>query len=103
MVIVERRGSMISPMAALYVSELEAIKELPRLLAQVERGDDVIIERGDEPVALLTKAKAVKRSFEETVQRLRESARVNVDNEFAADVQAAIEEHRQPHTYPAWE
>jgi antitoxin (DNA-binding transcriptional repressor) of toxin-antitoxin stability system len=76
---------------------------LPRLLAQVEQGDEVIIERDAAPVAILTKAKAAKRSFEETVERLRESARLNVDDGFAADVQSAIDAHREPHSYPAWD
>jgi antitoxin (DNA-binding transcriptional repressor) of toxin-antitoxin stability system len=90
-------------MAALHVSESEAIRELPRLLAQVEQGDEVIIERDDAPVAVLTKARVATRSFEETVGRLRESARVNVDDAFAADVQSAIDAHREPHDYPAWD
>jgi len=98
----QRPESMILRMAAFYVSESQAIRELPRLLAQVEQGDQVIIERDDGPVAVLTRAKAAHRSFEETVERLRASALLNVDESFAADTQAAIDAHREPHRYPDW-
>ena len=103
MVTVRVPGSIISRMAALRVSESEAIRELPRLLAQVEQGDEVIIERGDQPFAVLVKAKPAKRSFDETVRQLRESARLNLDDAFAGDVQAAINAHREPHNYPPWD
>jgi antitoxin (DNA-binding transcriptional repressor) of toxin-antitoxin stability system len=90
-------------MAALYVSELEAVRDLRRLLAQVQQGNEVIIEREAEPVALLTRPRTAKRSFAETVRLLKESAWANVDAEFAAQVEAGIEARREPHTHLSWD
>ena len=90
-------------MAAVHVSESEAMREFPQLLARVEQGDEIVIERNTAPLAILTQPRPARPSFEETVERLRSLSHRHLDDGFAHDVQTGIDANREPHTYPAWD
>jgi antitoxin (DNA-binding transcriptional repressor) of toxin-antitoxin stability system len=90
----------------IHLSEAEATAtNVATLLAHVRAGAEVIIENDARPVAVL-------RSLEPHPGRLlsesialaeAHGSTVTLDGDFAKDVEAAIESHREPLNSPAWD
>ncbi len=85
------------------ISEAEAASNFASLLARVRAGAEVIIERGAEPVAVVHLAQPVRRTISECIALLPEDSTATIDPDFAKDVEAAIESHREPLSPPAWD
>jgi len=85
------------------ISEAEAASNFTALLARVRAGAEVIIERGAEPVAVVHPAQPVRRTISECIALLPEDSTATIDPDFAKDVEAAIESHRDPLSPPAWD
>jgi antitoxin (DNA-binding transcriptional repressor) of toxin-antitoxin stability system len=96
---------IISRMAdrIIHISEAEAANNFTSLLARVRAGAEVIIENNDLPVAVLRAPAPARRTISECLALLPEGSAATVDSDFARDVEAAIESHREPLEPPAWE
>ena len=91
------------PKHVIHLSAEEASANLPALLARVRAGTEVVIESGAGPVAVLHSPEPVRRSISECIALLPEDSSGTIDPDFANDVQAAVESHREPLSPPAWD
>lgn len=88
----------------LHISESEAATtDLATLLARVQAGAEIVIEKNKRPVALLRSADPVRRTISECIALLPEDSPATVDPDFAKDVEAAIESHPESLAPPAWD
>ena len=94
-------------MATIHISEAEAARDLPGLLARVRAGEEIIIESGTYPAAVLRAAAPPRRSISESIAlaeaRTRELGYKPVmDADFAADLEEIIR-NRKPRDTSAWD
>jgi antitoxin (DNA-binding transcriptional repressor) of toxin-antitoxin stability system len=90
--------------SVIHISEKEAAATpVEKLLAHVRSGAEVVIENGDHAVAVLRGAEPVRRTISECIALLAEDSTATIDSDFAKDVEAAIESHREPLNPPAWD
>ena len=88
----------------IHISDAEAASNFADVLAHVRAGAEVVIESGKLPVAVLRPAEPHVRLLSESLRLAREHASTaTLDADFANDVQAAIESHREPLNPPAWD
>ncbi len=88
----------------IHISEAEAARHFASLLAHVRAGVEVIIENVARPVAVLHPAEPPVRLLSESLRLAREhGSTVTLDEDFAKDVEAAVESHREPLDPPAWD
>ncbi len=88
----------------IHISEAEATSNFADVLARVRAGAEVVIESGKLPVAVLRPAEPHVRLLSESLRLAREhSSTATLDGDFAKDVEAAIESHREPLNPPAWD
>jgi antitoxin (DNA-binding transcriptional repressor) of toxin-antitoxin stability system len=87
----------------IHISEAEAASDFAGLLARVRAGAEVVIENGKLPVAVLHAPVPPRRTISECIALLPEDSTAVMDADFARDVEAAIESHREPLSPPAWE
>jgi prevent-host-death family protein len=86
------------------MSEAEATRDFGSLLARVREGAEVVIKNGTGPVAVVRPAEAHVRRLSESLRLAREhGSTATRDEDFAKDVAAAIESHREPLKPPAWD
>ena len=78
----------------IHISESEAVRELADLLARVRAGAEVIIESGEMPIAVLHAPVPPRRSIAECIALLPEESSATIDEDFARDVEGAVEAHR---------
>jgi hypothetical protein len=91
--------------SVIHVPKSEAISNIASLLDRAFEGAEVVIEDGPHKVTLARPdSSGPGRLLSESIAsaRLRASS-ATLDEDFAADAQAAIESHREPLTPPAWE
>lgn len=88
----------------IHISETEATNDFGSVMAHVRAGAEVIIERDAQPVAVVHAAEPRVRLLSESLRLAREQgSKVTLDSDFAKDVEAAIESHREPLSPPTWE
>ena len=90
-------------MATFRISEAEAARDFAGLLARVRAGAEVVIESGKMPVAVIHAPIPPRRSIAECIALLAEDSTGTIDADFARDVEAAVESHREPLKPPAWD
>jgi prevent-host-death family protein len=74
------------------------------LMARVRSGAEVVIENNARPVAVVRPAELYVRLLSESLRLAREhGSMATLDKDFAKDVEAAIESHREPLNPPAWD
>ena len=94
-------------MAITHISEAEAIRDFARVLARVRAGDEIVIEAGSSPVAVLRPAaerrgRLISDSIALAEAHERELGYAPVmDDEFAADMEEIVRD-RRPRT-SAWD
>jgi antitoxin (DNA-binding transcriptional repressor) of toxin-antitoxin stability system len=71
--------------------------------AQVRAGAEVIIEHDAEPVAVLHAPVPQPRNLAACLELLSKDSTATIDGDFAKDVEAAINSHREPLTPPEWD
>jgi antitoxin (DNA-binding transcriptional repressor) of toxin-antitoxin stability system len=86
-----------------HISESEAASDFASLLARVRAGAEVVIEHNELPVAVLRAPTPSRRRLSECLALLPEASNATIDPDFAEDVGAAIESHREPLEPLAWE
>ena len=90
----------------IHLSESEATAtNVATLLAHVRAGAEVIIENDARPVAVLRSVEPHPgRLLSESIALAEaHGSTVTLDGDFAKDVEAAIESHREPLNPPAWD
>ncbi|SRR5581483_4329818 len=87
----------------IHISEAEAVRDFASVLAQVRAGAEVIIEHDAEAVAVLHAPIPEARNLSACLDLLPKDSTATIDGEFAKDVEAAINSHREPLTPPAWD
>lgn len=94
-------------MAATHISIAELSENVAGLAERIRSGEEIILEAGSQPIALLAPLPARSRSIEETmaILKARASARgyeAVMDDDFAADVNEIIA-NRKPLDDSAWD
>jgi antitoxin (DNA-binding transcriptional repressor) of toxin-antitoxin stability system len=88
----------------IHVSEEDAANDFASLLARVRAGAEVVIEHDSQPIAVVHPAETPVRLLSESLRLAREhGSTATLDADFAKDVEAAIESHREPLNPPAWD
>lgn len=94
---------MIEDMAVLHITEAELARDIASVLDRVQAGTEVVIERNAKAVAVLRAAVPRRRKLSEILASLPEHSTATIDPDFAADVQAFIDSHREPLHPPDWD
>ena len=99
---------MIEGMGTLRITEAELARDIHAVLAQVQEGAEVIVEQDHRPVAVIKTPQGPGRKISECIalakayeQKLGYAPAPDPD--FAKDVQAAVDAHREPLNPPAWD
>jgi antitoxin (DNA-binding transcriptional repressor) of toxin-antitoxin stability system len=88
----------------IHISEGEVAGKFASLMARVREGAEIIIENDARPVAVLHMTQLVHgRPISECIALLQEDSKATVDPDFAKDVEAAVESHRESLNPPAWD
>jgi antitoxin (DNA-binding transcriptional repressor) of toxin-antitoxin stability system len=104
----ERAAALASPGQDLSRSAFvlkHSVRDFAAVLPRVQAGDEVIIERDGQPVAIVSPAeRPIGRLLSESMALAEAHASTAVmDGDFAKDVQDAIESHREPLNPPEWD
>jgi antitoxin (DNA-binding transcriptional repressor) of toxin-antitoxin stability system len=87
-----------------HMSEAEAASDFAGVLARVRAGAEVVIQSGQLPVAIVRPAEPHVRLLSESLRLAQEHASTaTLDGDFARDLEAVINSHREPLNPPAWE
>ena len=86
----------------IHISDKEAANDFSSLLDRVRKGAEIVIEHDARPVAVVRPAEPHVRLLSESLRLAREhGSSATMDADFAKDVEAAIESHREPLDPPA--
>jgi len=99
---------MIEEMATVRITEAELARDIHAVLAKVQEGIEVIVEQDHRPVAIIRTPQGPGRKISECIELAKAHEEklgyVPVpDPDFAKDVQAGIDAHREPLNPPAWD
>jgi hypothetical protein len=96
---------MIEAMATIHIPEAEAAKNFEAVMAHVDRGSEVVIERGAHPIAIVRPpARHPGRLLSESIALAQElGLSATIDEEFARNVAAVIDLQSEPLDPPAWD
>lgn len=83
-------------MATIHIPEAEAADRFASLMASVRTGDEVIIESDSRHIAVLRAAPTKSRTLAKCIAMLPDDSDAIMDEDFARDVQAASDTHREP-------
>jgi antitoxin (DNA-binding transcriptional repressor) of toxin-antitoxin stability system len=100
-------GGIIGSMATVHISEFDAARDFAGLLARVRLGEEIVIESGSYPAAVLRPAAPPRRSISESIAlaeaRSKELGYKPVmDDGFAADMEEIVR-NRKPRDTSAWD
>ena len=88
----------------LRVSEVDVLRDIAAVLEKVRQGSEVVIEQNCRPIAVITPSVPAGRPISEVIAELKaRGSTAVIDDDFARDIEAGIEAHRQPWTPPSWE
>jgi prevent-host-death family protein len=94
---------MMAAMEPLHISEADLARNVGAILQRVQTGGEVIVERNAQPVAVIRPAEPARRKISECIAMLPADSTATIDADFAKDVEAAIESHREPLEPPSWD
>jgi antitoxin (DNA-binding transcriptional repressor) of toxin-antitoxin stability system len=94
-------------MATIRISEADAARDFPGLMARVRAGAEIVIESDMYPAAVLRAAEPPRRSISECIALAKKQEEQTgeapvLDPDFAADVEEIIN-NRKPWNPPAWD
>jgi antitoxin (DNA-binding transcriptional repressor) of toxin-antitoxin stability system len=90
-------------MAQVRITQEELARDLHGVLEKVRLGAEVVVEQNHQAVAVLSPAVPPRRKISEILARLPKDSTSVMDADFARDVEAAIESHREPLDPPRWD
>ncbi len=101
-------AGIIEEMAQVQMTEAELARDLHEVLARVRQGEEVVVEEDNRPVAVISTPARPGRPIGEciAIAKAHEAKLGSApipDEEFAADVEAAIEAHREPLDTSLWD
>src|ERR1017187_8897504 len=99
---------MIEAMATVRITEAELARDIHAVLAKVQEGVEVIVEQDHRPVAVIKTPQGPGRKISESIALAKAYEKKLgyapiPDPDFARDVQAAIDAHREPLNPPTWD
>ena len=95
---------MIEDMAQVHMTEAEAARDLHAVLERVRQGVEIVIEQDHRPVAVIKTPEFRGRDIDECIALLKaQGSHAIPDEDFAEDVRAAIDAHREPLNPPSWD
>src|SRR5688572_13803357 len=100
---------MIENMSTVRITETELARDVHAVLEKVQQGVEVIVEQDHRPVAVIkTPPPAPGRKISECIALAKAyedklGYRPVPDPDFAKDLEAAIDAHREPLTPPSWD
>lgn len=94
---------MIEVMVQVHMSESEIAGNFSAALAKVRQGFEVVVERAHRPVAVLKAIEPPCRTISEILALMPKDSTGTIDEDFAADVEAAIASHREPLDASKWD
>ena len=85
-------------MARIHISEAEAVRDFPDLLARVRAGAEIVIDDVIAPISVHRVAAApLLRRLSESLRLARQNrCAVTLDNGFSADLEVVINSHPEP-------
>ena len=94
-------------MAQVHMTEAEVSSDFAAVLRKIGRGEEIVVDRNGQPVAIIKPANQEPRTLSELIalagQRERERGyAITLDDDFAADVERIVHE-RKPWTPRSWE
>lgn len=90
-------------MDVLHITEAELARDLHAVLEKVRSGAEVIVEQNHQPVAVLRSATPARRTISEALALMPKNSSATMDKDFARDIAAAIEGHREALDPPKWD
>ena len=91
-------------MGTLHISDADFARDPYAVLAKVEEGVEVIVERDHRPVATIRPPNRSGRSISECIASARASgSKAILDGGFAKHVEEGIRQRSQPWTPPSWD
>ena len=101
-------GRIIEDGMKVRITEAELARDIHAVLAKVQAGVEIIVERDHRPVAVIKTPQGPGRKISECIA-LAKAYEEKLgyapvpDPDFAKDVQAAIGAHREPLNPPSWD
>lgn len=98
---------MMENMAQVHMTEAELARDLHAVLEQVRQGAEIVVDRNDQPVAVIKPPQPVRRTLSDLIRlaEQREKERgyaVTLDPDYAADVEEIVRA-RKPWTPRPWD
>ena len=92
-------------MQTIHIPEAEAASNFAALMAYINAGSEVVIERGSSAVAVMRPPdNRPGLLLSEIIARMEaQGSTATVDEDFARDIEAVIAEHREPLDPPEWD
>jgi antitoxin (DNA-binding transcriptional repressor) of toxin-antitoxin stability system len=90
-------------MGELHLTDLEVAQNFSAVLEKVRQGLEVVVEHDHQPVAVLRPAVAPRRRVSQVLELTPKDSTAVMDADFARDIQAAIDGHREALEPPAWD
>ena len=85
------------------MTDAEVARDFHAALEKVRQGVDVVIEHNRQPVAVMRSAAPPRRKISEVLALMPRNSTATMDADFARDVAAAVESHRESLEPPAWD
>jgi antitoxin (DNA-binding transcriptional repressor) of toxin-antitoxin stability system len=95
--------AMIAVMLQIQMTEAEIAGNFAAAIEKVKQGLEIVVEHGRQPVAVLKAAEPLRRTLSECIALLPADSTATIDEDFAADVEAAIAAHREALEPAAWD
>jgi len=84
-------------MVVLRISEADLARDLPAVLEKVRLGEEVVVERDTQPVAVIRPPDFQGRPIDECIALAKaHGSHATLDDDFAADLEEIINSHREP-------
>jgi antitoxin (DNA-binding transcriptional repressor) of toxin-antitoxin stability system len=91
-------------MATVRITEAELARDVHTVLEKVRQGLEVVIEQDSRPVAVIKSPPVRGRKISEVIADLKaRGSSAVIDDDFARDIEEAIEAHHEPWNPPSWE
>ena len=95
---------MIEHMATVHMTESEVASDLHAVLAQVQKGAEVVVEQDHRPVAVIRPAFPKGRLLSECIALAEARGTTAIpDEDFMIDVAGGVAERTKPWKPPSWE
>ncbi len=84
-------------MTAIHISEAEAVHDFAGVLAKLDAGSEIVIDKETRPPVILQPALEVRRRVSEVLRMAEErDLRTTLDPTFSENLRAAIDSHPEP-------